>query len=380
MTKHKQITAREEIVNKRKQVMIDQLRMSVGELMNLYENDEINLSPDYQRLFRWSEQQQSDFIESILLGYPIPPIFVYQDENGKWDVVDGVQRLSTIYKFTNLLEPEKPQFRLLEGRILKKLEGLTWSGENSLDPSTKLDFRRSGLNIITILDKNETNPTYEIFRRLNTGGSKLSFQEIRNLLIIMSNKDIFDKLDKYCEESEVYSNLLSLSANKEILGFKMEVLSRYLILMNFDNCDLAPLLKENKSNIERFMDLAIEKIIKSNIDINSLITTFDNLVKFLSTYVDYDFNFRIYDNSKTPPKFTLGFNWLVFETIIWGLCVDNDLNTISTSKYNAIVESIKSIVSAKEFNAKNGTTNMKSTERMLRSRDYAKEVFSCINE
>lgn len=380
MSSTKHSVAREEIVKKRKQVMVDQMRMSVGELMSLYESDEINLSPAYQRLFRWSDQQQSDFIESILLGYPIPPIFVYQDEDGKWDVVDGVQRLSTIYRFTHLLEPDRPAFELISGRILKELDGLSWSGENQLDSSTKLDFRRSALNIITILDKNESNPTYEIFRRLNTGGSSLGVQEIRNLLILMSNKDSFDKLDDYCNSSEVYDDLLSLSVGKEVLGFKMEVLSRFLVLVNFDEYQLEDILKENKSNLDRFIDLSIEKIIKSNIDIDEMLLKFDYLIKFLSQNVDYDFNFRIFDNSKNPPKFTKGFNWLVFETIVWGLCTDNDISRIPVSKYSSIVESIKSIVSAKEFNIKNKMANMKSTERMLKSREYAKEVFKCINE
>lgn len=377
---------REEIISKRKQVLVDQMRMSVGELMSLYENKEINLSPDYQRLFRWSDQQQSDFIESILLGYPIPPIFVYQDSDGKWDVVDGVQRLSTIYRFTGLFEKEETDekdldtksFELSSGRILTTLEGFSWNGKKPLDASTKLDFRRSALSIITILDKNETNPTYEIFRRLNTGGSKLSPQEIRNILILMSSKNAFDKLNDYCNNNETYSDLLSISNDKEVLGFKMEVISRYLVLKHFDDCNLTELLKGNKSNLERFLDLSIEKTLKSITDINKDIFNFNSLIEFLSLNVDYDFNFRQFDKKKN--KFSNGFNWLVFETIIWGLCVDNNFSEVNSDKKNKISDSIKSIISTKDFYKKHNVVVMKSSERMLKARDYAKEVFGYLYE
>ena len=69
--------------------------MSFGEIMNLYEDGELVISPDFQRLYRWESYQKSKFIESILLGIPLPPIFVFQDDDNTWELVDGLQRLST---------------------------------------------------------------------------------------------------------------------------------------------------------------------------------------------------------------------------------------------------------------------------------------------
>lgn len=382
---------RNEIVTKRQKVLVDQMRMSVGELMSLYESKELNLSPDYQRLFRWTDEQQSDFIESILLGYPIPPIFVYQNENGKWEVVDGVQRLSTIYRFTGILNKNddvtddklKKPLVLTTGRVLKNIDGVTWEAneENKkcLDGSTKLDFRRSALNIIVILDKNvEENTTYEVFRRLNTGGSKLSDQEIRNVLILMTNKTAFNKMDEYCN-NETYSNLLSLSQKKEVLGFKMEVLSRYIILKYYDKMNLEELYKDYKSNIDIFIDNSIQKILKSkDVDIVSDIAAFNKLIEFLSANIDYDYNFRVFNSIDS--KFKGGFNWLVFETIVWGLLVDNNLEDIVLKFKFKVIDAIKSIVTTKEFYTKNGVTVMKSTERMIRARDYARELFNFGNK
>lgn len=390
---------RDELLQKRKLVLVDQMRMSVGELMSLYENNEIDLSPDYQRLFRWTDEQQSDFVESILLGYPIPPIFVYQTEGGKWEVVDGVQRLSTIYRFTDIIDKnqlteendtifnfddnqddEKPissgpsanYLTLTAGRVLKKIDGFSWNGNKSIDQSTKLDFRRAALNIITITDKNDINPTYEVFRRLNTGGSKLSNQEIRNVLIIMSNKNAFNTMSQFCND-DIYSDLLALSKKREIFGFKMEVLSRYLVIKYYDTCNLSEDYSSNISNIDIFLDIAIEKILKAVQNIEEDIQEFRVLINFLSEHVSYDYNFRVFD--KQSNKYKGGFNWLVFETIIWGLVVDHNVHSLSEFDPDKITSAIKSIIQTKDFYSKHNVTVLKSLERMIKSRNYAKEVF-----
>lgn len=99
----------ETIAKKRNSLKTDRLDMSFGELMNMYEDGDLFITPEYQRVFRWTNFQQTRFIESVLLGIPIPPIFVAEDTNGKWEVVDGLQRISTIFSFFGLLKslPEK---------------------------------------------------------------------------------------------------------------------------------------------------------------------------------------------------------------------------------------------------------------------------------
>src|SRR6266436_1141066 len=70
----------EEIQAARKKVVADGYEMSLGELINLYRNDELKIDPVFQRLFRWDDERKTRFIESIILGIPFPPIFVYQDD------------------------------------------------------------------------------------------------------------------------------------------------------------------------------------------------------------------------------------------------------------------------------------------------------------
>jgi len=84
-------------------VRTDAYQMSVGEVVNMYKDGEIVINPDFQRLFRWEAGQKSKLIESILLGIPLPPIFVFERESAKWELIDGLQRLSTILEFMGLL-------------------------------------------------------------------------------------------------------------------------------------------------------------------------------------------------------------------------------------------------------------------------------------
>ena len=81
--------------------------MSIGELANLYRDEEIDVHPEFQRLYRWSDYQKTKLIESVMLNIPIPQIYVSQNEEGVWDVIDGVQRLSTIFQFMGILKDDE---------------------------------------------------------------------------------------------------------------------------------------------------------------------------------------------------------------------------------------------------------------------------------
>ncbi len=80
----------------RRTISTDSYPVSIGELTNMYRDGELIIRPAFQRLFRWDMTQKSRLIESILLGIPIPSIFVAQDDAGRWELVDGLQRVSTL--------------------------------------------------------------------------------------------------------------------------------------------------------------------------------------------------------------------------------------------------------------------------------------------
>ena len=101
------MTLSAEIEARRREIRTDGYAMSIGEWVSLYEKGELDIHPEFQRFYRWSDTQKTNLIESILLGIPLPPIFVSQRSDGVWDVVDGLQRLSTIFQLLGILKDEK---------------------------------------------------------------------------------------------------------------------------------------------------------------------------------------------------------------------------------------------------------------------------------
>ena len=94
----------DQIANARKKVHREGYDMSFGELASMYARDEMVINPEYQRLFRWESEKKTSFIESLLLNIPIPPIFVFTDKEGRWELVDGLQRVSTVLEAMGILK------------------------------------------------------------------------------------------------------------------------------------------------------------------------------------------------------------------------------------------------------------------------------------
>lgn len=174
----------EEIINKKiGEVRTESLDLSFGEIVNLHSSlpKEIIIDPEYQRLFRWSNEQKSRLIESILLELPIPQIFVIERENGVLELIDGLQRISSVIQFINpsvLPDPEHQKPLVLQGcDLIKELNGNTFE---DLPLTLRLRIKRSSLRTVIIKRQSESFLRYEMFKRLNTGGAILDPQEIRN--------------------------------------------------------------------------------------------------------------------------------------------------------------------------------------------------------
>lgn len=231
----------EEIIVKRNQIFRESYQMSIGELINLYKDGEMNIHPEFQRLFRWSEVQKTRLIESIMLNIPIPPVFVSQDKNGAWDIIDGVQRLSTIFQFVGILNDDAN--KLVEALVLLKTDfipsfaGVKWENDNEPDLSfnkeQQLYFKRSRIDVNIVKYESDANTKYELFQRLNTGGTLLSDQEVRNCLMIMSNKELFEIINRLSKKSS-FINLTPISDNKADEQYRMELILRLIISFYID--------------------------------------------------------------------------------------------------------------------------------------------------
>ncbi|MFH1862907.1 MAG: DUF262 domain-containing protein, partial [bacterium] len=226
-----------EISTKAKEIHTDAYPMSIGELMSIYRDGELDIHPEFQRFFRWSQLQKSKFIESILLGIPIPSIFVSQREDGVWDVVDGVQRLSTIFEFTGILRDRDkntlPHSQLVGTEYLPCLDGMVWQDdantEISFPNSLRLDFKRQKLDLKIIKKESDENTKYDLFERINTLGSKLSDQEVRNCLLVMINPDMYRWLEELAEY-EPFRDTTSLTDRTLLERYDIELILRFLVL------------------------------------------------------------------------------------------------------------------------------------------------------
>ncbi|WP_254845893.1 DUF262 domain-containing protein, partial [Xanthomonas axonopodis] len=94
---------------------------SFGELLNLHNTKEIIIRPEYQRLFRWTIEQRSRLIESIVLGLPIPPIFLIEGQSGILELIDGLQRTSSVLQFLDHGAINEPELRLAGCDIVNEL-------------------------------------------------------------------------------------------------------------------------------------------------------------------------------------------------------------------------------------------------------------------
>ena len=150
---------------------------SFGELLNLHKDGEIVIRPEYQRLFRWSNEQRSRLIESILMGLPIPPIFLIENDGGVLELIDGLQRTSSVLQFLDHTAINQPELVLEGCDVLDSLNGKTFQ---TLDTVLKLKVKRTPIRATIINKSGDSFVKYEMFKRLNTGGSLLSAQEIRN--------------------------------------------------------------------------------------------------------------------------------------------------------------------------------------------------------
>lgn len=254
------MSLQEEIAKKTGEIYRESYQMSIGELINLYRDEELDIHPEFQRVFRWSDYQKTKLIESIMLNIPIPQIFVSQSEDGTWDVIDGVQRLSTIFQFVGILKDEDgeliPPLVLSATDDLPSFAGVKWEGETGLSftKEQQLVLKRARLDVTIIKKESDSNTRYELFQRLNTGGSLLSDQEVRNCLVIMSNKKIYTLIDELTKYSS-YDKCVKISERKSDEQYAMEMTVRLLVAtsINWDDVtkynELAELLDKEILNI-----------------------------------------------------------------------------------------------------------------------------------
>ncbi|MEA5621031.1 DUF262 domain-containing protein [Cronbergia sp. UHCC 0137] len=332
----------EEIDKTSQDIRTDGYSMSIGEWMSLYQSNEIDINPDFQRFFRWSEYQKSTFIESILLGIPIPPIFVSQRDDGVWDVVDGVQRLSTIYEFTGLLENRDP-VALQKTTYLPSLEGKKWDDpndeDNSLTQTQRLLIRRAKISVNIVKKESDPMIKYELFQRLNTGGSIATPQEVRNCILLMLNKKLYE-LTRSLANYEPFKNCIALSDRLYEEQYDMELVLRFILLFDKSEEDIRKLGNDVSVFLtEEMRKMALDQQLDYSYIEIAFHTTFDILNQTTG-----DNSFKRYKPEND--RFLGGFLLSAFEVIALGI----GYNYQKMPPTNKISDLIKSIWSDTTYN------------------------------
>ncbi|MFE4105737.1 DUF262 domain-containing protein [Almyronema epifaneia] len=166
-----------EIPPEKRRVKTDKQDLPVETLVSWVNRGKLNLQPDFQRNFVWPTSRASRLIESLLLEIPIPVIYVAEERNRTYSVVDGQQRLTSICAFVNGQFPGGNDFKLSGLQVLTELNRKTF---NDLDMDLQESILNFILRLIVIEEDSDPDVKFEVFERLNLGAEKLNDQEVRN--------------------------------------------------------------------------------------------------------------------------------------------------------------------------------------------------------
>lgn len=369
ITEDEKVPLEEEIKASAKEIVTDGYEMSVGELSSLYKDGELIINPDFQRYFRWELDQKTRFIESLLLGIPIPPIFVFQTTGGQWELVDGLQRLSTIFEFMGILKTSEGGLyapTVLEGtRMLPSLMDKRWAGVAEDDPNDigqaqRLFLKRARIRVEILKKESDPRSKYELFTRLNTGGSALSEQEARNCVLMMVNKDFFTWIEKL-STVEFFKNTLQFTDDELERRKELEFILRFLVYRNVpyrSGLDVHEYLEDGMLN------LATRSDFQNAVEESIFVETF----RLLDHTLGSD-SFKRFDGTRFRGKKLLS----AFEMIATGLSWNLDKYEGEQGQ-EQLKDRIKSMWTDPVFD-KNSGAGVRGTTRLSNLLPYSREYF-----
>lgn len=280
---------------------------SIYEYLRQFDKGRITIQPDFQRNQVWKDVQKSKFIESILLNFPLPPIYLNQTKDSKLIVIDGLQRSMTLKEFYN-------------GKlVLKGLEALQkYNGCNfeKLPETLKPKFEDKKLTVFILKPSTPMVVIYDLFNRINTGGTQLNRQEVRNCTLIGKSTELLKEL----AEKQYFKQAIDWGV-KDTRMKDREVVLRYLAFRWFDY------EKEySGGDMSGYIESAMKKINQKEDEyIDNIKTDFKRIME-VSFSIWGNVNFRI------PTEFTRGtINTAILETVCNYLSSKDD-NFIKTNK------------------------------------------------
>ncbi|KJH85496.1 hypothetical protein UG46_17425 [Pseudomonas fluorescens] len=210
----------------RRSVSFDSYDVTVRQLYDMISEDIIDVTPEYQRHFVWSQERQSQLIESILLGIPVPSLFMATNKDSTWEVIDGLQRLTTLVNFIgniDIIRKISEDCKPLELKGLEKLDSLNGLEFGKIPKPIQLMFMTRPIRITVLNDRSDFNLRFDLFERLNTGGVILHPQEIRNCVYLGP----FNNFIRECSKFPAFKRSVKVGSNAEKNGNMEELVLKF---------------------------------------------------------------------------------------------------------------------------------------------------------
>lgn len=260
-----------------KQVEYDTKDFTLELLLSKFDRGDFFI-PDYQRLFVWKTNNKALFIESVLLGLPIPFMFFAGCEDGRLEIIDGAQRMQTLREFVS------GKMRLSKLPKLDLLNGFAFS---DLSTATQRKFLNRAFRVVVLDEKTTSDIRQDLFNRINTSGVKASDSEVRR----GSYPGRLTQFVEECCKNTLFISLCPISKSKAVRQERFELVLRFFAYLydyqHFEH-DVGPFLNEFLAkNLESF-------------DEDQYRTDFENMLDFVKK--NFEFGFAKSLNATTTPR------------------------------------------------------------------------------
>ena len=246
--------------------------------------------PDYQRDFKWDKKRQSKFIESLLLSFPIPYVFTADVRNdddpefdGRVEIVDGSQRIRTLYAFMN------NDLELQDLKLLKQLNGFLFA---DLPKSRQRRFKRIPIRVIELDEKCDEMTRRSLFERINSGSLDLVEQEKRHGSTLADTR-FYSEVLTSCSDNELFHELAPVSKVKKNSGEYKELALRFFSYLNKK--------EDYKGTVAPFLNDYLEEFTKDDsFDAKEYCDEFNKTLSFIKEHFPH--GFKKTENAKSTPR------------------------------------------------------------------------------
>jgi len=223
-------TVANQLDKQRRSVDFDTYDLAIQQLLTMVDQDDIDIAPVYQRQFRWDLERCSQLIESFFLGIPVPSLFMATNSDATWELVDGVQRISTLVKFCGSDALRKkldlgPALKLAQLEKLDQFNGYTFK---DLPKSLQRQFELRPVKVVTLSDKSDKIVRFDLFERLNRGGVTLTPQEIRSCVFRGPFAEFLEAMAK----DQNFLRVVKLNRRQIEDGTREECVLRFFAFLN----------------------------------------------------------------------------------------------------------------------------------------------------